>query len=58
MLVEPPVIIRAFPATHGVGGPINWYKFTAEGFSYCVLHGAEVDLPHRSRFEPIALSRF
>ena len=48
--------VRAFPATHGVGGPINWYKLTAEG--YRVLHGAEVDLPHRSRFETIAPSRF
>ena len=49
--------VRAFPATHGVGGPINWYKLTAEVFSYCVLHGAEADLPHRSRFEAIAPSR-
>ena len=24
--------VRAFPATHGVGGPINWYKLTTEGF--------------------------
>ncbi len=48
--------VRAFPATHGVGGPINWYKLTTEG--YRVLHGAEVDLPHRSRFEAIAPSRF
>lgn len=48
--------VRAFPATHGVGGPINWYKLTAEGFR--VLHGAEASLPHRSRFEAIAPSRF
>jgi len=47
--------VRAFAATHGVGGPINWYKLTAEGFR--VLHGAEADLPHRSRFEAIAPSR-
>ena len=47
--------VRAFPATHGAGGPINWYKLTAEG--YRVLHGVEVELPHRSRFEPIAPSR-
>ncbi len=50
--------VRAFRATHGVGGPINWYKLTAEGFSYCVMPGAEADLPHRSRFQAIAPSRF
>ncbi|MBC7821287.1 MAG: replication-relaxation family protein [Planctomycetaceae bacterium] len=49
-------LIRAFPATHGVGGPINWYKLTAEG--YRTVHGAEATLPHRSRFEAIPPSRF
>ncbi len=49
-------LIRAFPATHGVGGPVNWYKLTAEG--YRTVHGAEAALPHRSRFEAIPPSRF
>jgi protein involved in plasmid replication-relaxation len=49
-------LIRAFPATHGVGGPVNWYKLTAEG--YRTMHGAEAALPHRSRFEAIPPSRF
>lgn len=49
-------LIRAFPATHGVGGPINWYKLTTEGFR--TVHGAEATLPHRSRFEVIPPSRF
>jgi hypothetical protein len=49
-------LIRAFPATHGVGGPVNWYKLTAEG--YRTVHGAEMTLPHRSRFEAIPPSRF
>lgn len=49
-------LIRAFPATHGVGGPVNWYKLTAEG--YRTVHGAEVTLPHRSRFEANSPSRF
>jgi protein involved in plasmid replication-relaxation len=49
-------LIRAFPATHGVGGPVNWYKLTAEGFR--TVHGTEATLPHRSRFEAIPPSRF
>ncbi len=49
-------LIRAFPATHGVGGPVNWYKLTAEGFR--TVQGAEAALPHRSRFEAIPPSRF
>ncbi len=49
-------LIRAFPATHGVGGPVNWYKLTAEGFRS--VRGAEAALPHRSRFEAIPPSRF
>ena len=49
-------LIRAFPATQGVGGPVNWYKLTAEG--YRTVHGAEATLPHRSRFEAISPSRF
>ena len=48
--------VRAFPATHGVGGPVNWYKLAPDGFR--LLHGADVALPHRSRFEAIAPSRF
>jgi hypothetical protein len=50
--------VRAFPATQGVGGPVNWYKPTAEGFRCCSVHGAETPLPHRSRFEAIPPSRF
>ena len=49
-------LIRAFPATHGVGGPVNWYKLTVEG--YRTVHGSEATLPHRSRFEAIPPSRF
>ena len=49
-------LVRAFPATQGVGGPVNWYKLTAEG--YRTVHGAEATLPHRSRFEAISPSRF
>jgi hypothetical protein len=49
-------LVRAFSATHGVGGPVNWYKLTAEG--YRTVHGAEATLPHRSRFEVIPPSRF
>lgn len=49
-------LIRSFPATHGVGGPVHWYKLTAEG--YRTVHGAETMLPHRSRFEAIPPSRF
>lgn len=49
-------LVRAFPATQGVGGPVNWYKLTAEG--YRTVHGAETTLLHRSRFEAIPPSRF
>jgi hypothetical protein len=49
-------LIRAFPATHGVGGLVNWYKLTAEGFRS--VRGIEATLPHRSRFEAIPPSRF
>src|SRR5438093_4630218 len=49
-------LLRAFPATHGVGGPVNWYKLTAEG--HRTVHGAEATLPQRSRFEAIPPSRF
>lgn len=49
-------LIRTFPATQGVGGPVNWYKLTAEGFR--TVQGAEAPLPHRSRFEAIPPSRF
>ncbi len=49
-------LVRAFPATQGVGGPVNWYKLTAEGFR--TVHGADAALPHRSRFEMIPPSRF
>ncbi len=49
-------LVRAFPATRGVGGPVNWYKLTAEG--YRTVHGADATLPHRSRFEAIPPSRF
>lgn len=49
-------LIRTFPATQGVGGPVNWYKLTAEGFR--TVQGAEASLPHRSRFEAIPPSRF
>lgn len=48
--------LRTFPASEGVGGPVNWYKLTAEG--YRALHGPDAELPHRSRFEAIAPSRF
>jgi hypothetical protein len=49
-------LIRAFPATHGVGGPVNWYKLTPEGFRS--VRGVEAALPHRSRFEATPPSRF
>ncbi len=49
-------LVRAFSATQGVGGPVNWYKLTAEGFR--TVHGAEATLPPRSRFEAISPSRF
>ena len=49
-------LVRAFPATQGVGGPVNWYKLTKDGF--LVLHGSDRTLPHRSRFEAISPSRF
>lgn len=49
-------LIRAFPATHGIGGPVNWYKLTAEG--YRTVHGTDAALPHRSRFDAIPPSRF
>ncbi len=48
--------VRAFPATQGVGGPVNWYKLTSAG--YRMLHGSTAELPHRTRFEAIAPSRF
>ena len=49
-------LVRTFPATQGVGGPVNWYKLTAEGFR--TVRGAVATLPHRSRFEAIPPSRF
>ena len=49
-------LVRAFPATQGVGGPVNWYKLTPEGYRY--LHGTDTDTPHRTRFEPMPPSRF
>ena len=49
-------LVRAFSATQGVGGLVNWYKLTAEGFRS--VRGTETPLPHRSRFEAIAPSRF
>lgn len=49
-------LVRAFPATQGVGGPVNWYKLTAEG--YRTVHGTNATLPHRSRFEAIPPSRY
>ncbi len=35
---------------------MNWYKLTSAG--YRMLHGPNAELPHRSRFEAIAPSRF
>lgn len=49
-------LVRVFPATQGIGGPVNWYKLTAEGFR--TVHGDDAPLPHRSRFEAIPPSRF
>jgi hypothetical protein len=49
-------LLRAFPASQGIGGPVNWYKLSAEG--YRVLHGPEITLPHRTRFEATSPSRF
>ena len=51
-------LVRAFPATQGVGGPVNWYELTAEGFRCCSVHGADATLPHCSRFDAIPPSRF
>src|SRR3989442_15239032 len=49
-------LVRAFQATQAVGGPVNWYKLTLEGFRY--LHGSDRNPPHRSRFEATSPSRF
>lgn len=49
-------LVRPFPATHGIGGPVNWYKLTPEGFR--CLHGIDRPLPPRSWFEAISPSRF
>lgn len=49
-------VVRAFPAAQAIGGPVNWYKLSPEGFR--VLHGPDAALPHRSRFEAISPSRF
>ena len=49
-------LVRPFPATQGIGGPVNWYKLTPEGYRY--IHGADAGVPQRSRFEAIPPSRF
>ena len=49
-------LVRSFPATQGIGGPVNWYKLTLEGYRY--LHGSDGEPPRRARFEPIPPSRF
>ncbi|MCA9227628.1 MAG: replication-relaxation family protein, partial [Planctomycetales bacterium] len=49
-------LVSSFSATQGIGGPINWYKLTQDGFR--LLYGPDVTLPHRSRFTATSPSRF
>ena len=50
--------VRAFPATHGVGGPINWYKLTAEGYRWMTSADLLVgDVRHLARNSRRPLSR-